>query len=187
MPAPTQFSNINIVTSVAGFLANRLVESGWRVYWQARALFSGVGTMGEVTLTPEFPNEPSFIVQPPRDRTQSEILIPAFAVRLSEEPVEEIRAGLGQDLFREAGVIQIDGYVLNQAQHMAFATMFRNWFRQDTYIPIWNWEANPVTPQLIDDHNVYIENRQVEALEMVNLPSPVRYYLNCTADIVYYD
>ncbi len=187
MPAPTQFTNLNIVTSVAGFFANQLTSSGWAVYWQSRGILSGIATLGEVTITPEFPNESAYIVQPPRPRVQSEILIPAFAVRLSSEPIEELRAGLGQDLFRESGIIQIDGYVLGQAQHMAFASMFRNWFRQDTYIPIWDWESNPVTPQLIDDHNVYVENRQVEALEMVNLPNPVRYYVSMTADLVFYD
>jgi hypothetical protein len=187
MPNPTKFSDINLVTSVAGYFANRITESGWKVYWQARAIFSGTGSVGEVTLTPEFPNEPSFIVQPPRERTESEIIIPAFAVRLVDMPIETERAGIGEDLFRESATIQIDGYVLSQSQHMAFSTMFRNWFRQDTYIPIWDWEANPVTPSLVDDHNVYIENRQVEALEMTNLPSPVRYYINMTADLIYYD
>lgn len=187
MPAPTLFSNINLVTSVAGYFANKLTQSGWAVYWQARGTFSGTATIGEVTLTPEFPNEASYIVLPPRARTDSEVLLPAFAVRLSDEPIEEARAGLGEDLFKESGVIQIDGYVVDKAQHMAFATMFRNWFREDTYIPIWNWEQNPTTPQLVDDHNVYVVNRQVEALEMVNLPNPVRYYLSMTADIVYYD
>lgn len=187
MPNPTRFTNLNLITSIAGFFANRLTESGWAVFWQARQVFSGTAVLGEVTLTPEFPNEPSFIVQPPRDRTQSEIIVPAFCVRFDTEPIDEVRAGLGQDLFQERAVIQIDGYVLNQSQHMAFPTMFRNWFRRDTYIPIWDWEANPVTPDLIDYSNVYIENRQVEALEMINLPNPVRYYINLTADLVYYD
>lgn len=187
MPAPTQFTNINVLTSVAGYFANQLTAAGYAVFWQAQQVFSGTASLGEVTIVPEFPNEPSFLVQPPRDRTQSEVVVPAFAVRFSGDPSEEERAGLGQDLFRQRGRIEIDGYVLNQAQHMAFATMFRNWFRQDTYITIWDWESNPVTPPLVDDHNVYVESRQVQTIEMPNLPNTVRYYLNMAVDIVYYD
>ncbi len=45
MPAPTQFTNLNIVTSIAGFFANQLTSSGWAVYWQSRGILSGIATI----------------------------------------------------------------------------------------------------------------------------------------------
>lgn len=187
MPNPTQYTDINIVTSVAGYFANQLVASGWAIYAQATGIMSGVATQGTVTLVPEFPNEPGFLVLPGGPRTPNEVQIPAFSIHITRAPIDERRAGLGQDLFVQRLQITIDGFVVSQAQHLAFGTMFRNWFREDTYISIYDWESNPTTPPLVDDHNTYIQNRQVEQMEMTALPNPVRYYINMTADLVFYD
>lgn len=184
--ANTKFTDINITTSVAGFLANKLTESGWEVFWQARDVSSGIATQGSVTIVPEFPREPGLLVLPPRARSSSEILVPAFSVQIMEEPFEENRAGLGEDLFQHRTAVVIDGYVADQAQHLAFATMFRNWFRQDTRIPIYDFESNPVTPQLVDD-DVRVENRKTDRLELPDLPDPVRYYINMQVDLVFFD
>ena len=187
MPSPTKFSDINLVTSVGGYFANQLTAAGWAVYWQARGVFSGTATLGEVTIVPEFPAEQQNLVIGPKARIQSEVIIPAFSVSVSMTPQEEILAGLGQDLYVTVTEITIDGFVVNKAQHLAFSTLFRNWFRKDTYIPIYDWESNAVTPDLIDDRNLYVRNRQVEVIDSPNLPNPVRYYINMTAELVFYD
>lgn len=187
MPAPTQYTDTNLTTSLAGYFANQLTSVGYAVYWQATAISSGVGTAGSITLVPEFPNEPNFLVLGPRPRVPNEALIPAFSVRIAKSPYEEARAGLGEDLFRQRAEVVIDGFVENRVQHLAFGTMLRNWFRGITYIPIYDWDDNPTTPALIDGINTYTENRQVERIELPNVPNPLRYYLNMTAELVYYD
>lgn len=187
MPAPTKFSDINLVTSMAGYFANQLTAGGWAVYWQARGVLSGTAVVGEVTIVPEFPAEPSNLVIGPRTRTQSEVIVPAFAVSINVTPHEEVIAGLGEDSYETATEITIDGFVETKAQHMAFSTLFRNWFRKDTYIPIYDWEGNAVTPNLVEDRNLYVRDRQVEVIDSPNLPNPVRYYINMTAELVFYD
>lgn len=187
MPAPTNFSDINIITSVAGYVANQLTAGGWAVYWQARGVFSGTATLGEVTMVPEFPSEPNNIVLGPRERIQSEVIVPAFSVGIATTPQEDIIAGLGEDYYETVTEITVDGFVANKSQHMAFSTLFRNWFKKDTYISIYDWEANPITPSLIEDRNLYVRNRQVELIDSPDLPNPVRYYINMTAELVFYD
>jgi hypothetical protein len=187
MPAPTLYTNINLITSVAGFLGNKFADSGWKIYWQSRAIFSGTGTVGEITIVPEFPSEPTYIVAPPRSRTQNEVITPAFCVHISSQPEEISLAGIGQDLYEQRTEMHVEGFVNDLGQHMAFATILRNFFRENTIIPIYDWESNVATPDLVDDRNNYIENRQIEAVELPNVPNPVRYYISMIFDLVYYD
>ena len=70
---------------------------------------------------------------------------------------------------------------------MVFATYIRNFFRQDFRIPIWDWEGNPTTPNLIDNINTYVDHRRVDRLEFPDLPQPVRYYLNASIELIYFD
>lgn len=189
MPVPTQYTDSNLITSISGYLANQMTAAGWQVYYRFTGIYSGTATQGIISLVPEFPNEPQYLVLPttPRNQTPNSIILPAFSVRLDRQPVEEQRAGLGQDLFVQRAEMVIDGFVPDRASHLAFATLLRNWFRTDTYISVYDWDSNPSTPALVDDRNTRIENRQVERIEVPSVPNSVRYYLNMTADIVYYD
>ncbi len=184
----TQYTSLNLTTSAAVYLANKFTSEGWEVHWQATNVFSGTATQGTVTLVPELPDEPSNLVLPKSGSvwTQHEVIIPAFTVQLSAEPTEETRAGLGEDVFESRARILVDGYVADQAQHLAFATMFRNWFRKDTYFPVYDFESNPTSPLLVDEF-VQFEDRFLSRLEAVNVPRPVRYYLNLEVDISYFE
>ncbi len=156
----TQYTSLNLTTSAAIFLANKFTSGGWAVHWQATNVTSGSAGQGTVTLVPEFPDEPSNLILPVSGVafTQHEVTIPAFTVQLSSEPVEDERAGLGEEVFESKARILIDGYVVDQAQHLAFATLFRNWFRKDTWFPVFDFETNPTAPPLIDEF-VQIEDR----------------------------
>ena len=187
MASPSLYSDLNIMTSVAGFFANKLTAAGWAVYWQALGIFSGTATQGEVTMVPEFPAETTYLVLGPRDRTENEIIVPAFSVGFQVAPEEIQIAGLGDTEYESVALVTVDGFCANKQQHLLFSTYMRKWFQKDTVIPIYNWEDNPVTPDLVDDRNVYIRTRQVEIITSPNLPNPVRYYLNMTAEIVFYD
>ena len=184
----TQYTSLNLTTSAAVYVANKFTSEGWAVHWQAVDVTSGTATNGTVTLVPEFPDEPSNLVLPVSGMawTQHEVRIPAFTVQLSSEPVEDERAGLGEEIFESRARILIDGYVVDQAQHLAFATLFRNWFRKDTYLPVFDFETNPTSPSLIDEF-VQIEDRFLSRLEVVNVPRPVRYYLNLEVEISYFE
>ncbi len=186
--APTAFTDINLTTSFAGFFANALAAAGWQIYWQGTNTLSGTAGLGVVTFVPEMPNEPELIVMPPRpNKAQQEVVIPVFAAHILEEPTEEFRYGLGDDIFRNRSTLILEGFVKDKAQHMVFATYIRTFFRPDFRIPIWDWEGNPTTPALVDNINTYIDHRRVDRLEFPDLPQPVRYYLNAAVDILYFD
>jgi len=185
---PTKFTSLNVTTSAAFDFANKLTSEGWAVYWQATGITSGVATLGTVTIVPEFPDEPNNLVLPKtgQTRTQHEVIIPAFAVQLVAEPVEEERTGLGEDVFQSRARILVDGYVVDQAEHLAFATMFRDWYRRDTYFAVFDYDTNPTNPPLVEEF-VQFEDRFLSRLEVVNVPRPVRYYLNLEVDIIYFE
>lgn len=187
--ADTQLTDLNLTTSVARYLAEKFTGAGWAIYWQATDVMSGTATNGEVTLVPEFPSEPSMLVLPPRDaRTSTEVLLPAFSVQLISEPSEVSRAGLGQDLFEQFASFAIEGFAVNQEQHMAFATVFRNWFREDTRLLIYDYENDPVDPSLIDV-DVIVERRLVDRLYTLdqNAPRQLRYFLSTQVDVSFFD
>lgn len=186
--ADTQLTDLNLTTSLATYFANKLAESGWAVYWQARDVMSGTATNGEVTIVAEFPNEPSNLVLPPKTRTEDEVLLPAFSVQLITEPFIVQRAGLGEALFERAATFSIDGFLVDQAQHMAFATMFRNWFYDGVLIPVRDYESNPDNPSLIDV-DVRVETERIERFYTVDqsAPRPLRYYLSTQIDISFFD
>src|SRR2546423_7349062 len=145
----TLYTDINFTTSLAGYFANQLTNIGWQIYWQGTNTFSGVATLGTVTIVPEMPNEPELIVMPPRPtRLPQEVVTPAFSVHLLDQPLEEYRYGLGDTIFVNRTTLIVEGFTKDKAQHMVFATYIRNFFRQDFRIPIWDWEGNPTTPNL---------------------------------------
>jgi hypothetical protein len=184
----TLYTDINFTTSIAGYFANQLVATGWQIYFQGTNIFSGIATLGTVTIVPEMPDEPSLVVMPPRPtRIPQEVVTPAFSVHVMDQPLEEYRYGLGDSLFVNRVSLIIEGFVVNKQQHMVFATYLRNFFRQDFRIPIWDYENNPVTPNLIDNINTYIDHRRVDRLEFADLPQPVRYYINAVIDMIYFD
>lgn len=185
---PTAFTDINLTTSFAGFFANQLSAIGWQIYWQGTNTLSGVSSLGTVTIVPEMPNEPGLIVMPPRpNKTQQEVVTPVFATHILDEPFEEFRLGLGEDLFRNRTTLILEGFVVDKAQHMVFATYIRTFFRPEFRIPIWDFEGNPTTPALVDNINTYVDHRRVDRLEFPDLPQPVRYYINAAIDIIYFD
>jgi hypothetical protein len=188
----TRITDLNLTTSTALYLAEKCTEAGWLVYWQATGVESGTATLGEVTLVPEFPNEPNLLVAPENPiqaRTQSHVIIPAFAVTLIMEPVEERRAGIGEDLFQQRAKLLIDGFVVDKAEHFSFATLFRDWFREGFPLPIRDFTNYPSNPPLVDSGNVdvWFENRELDATELLDVPPHARYYLNMEVDIVYFD
>jgi hypothetical protein len=148
-------------------------------------VMSGVGSVGEVTIVPEFPNEPSMIVLPPRARNSNEVLLPALAISLFREPFMEARAGIGEDLFRQNVTIRVDGYTVDQSQHMTFATLFRNWFREGYLLPVSDFESDPVTPASVG--NLEIDRLSIDRVEFTEAPESTRYYVSAFIDFIFYD
>jgi hypothetical protein len=184
----TQYTDINLTTSVAAFFANSLTALGYQIYWQGSNTFSGVATLGTVTIVPEMPDEPEYIVMPPRpNRVIQEVVTPAFSAHVLDQPVEEYRLGLGDSIFRNRVTVILEGFTPDKVSHMVFATYIRTFFRPEFRLPIWDFESNPVTPALVDNINTYVDHRRVERLEFPDLPQPVRYYLNAAIDIIYFD
>lgn len=183
----TKYSDINLTTSVAVYFAQKLNESGWRVYWQATDTYSGTASLGTVTIIPELPNEPELIVLPPRNRIAEEVLVPVFSVNISQQPVEEALEGLGSEIFEEKASFVIQGFCSDRSQHMAFATMFRNFFRPEFRLIIRDFENNPTSPTIVDDTNTVVDSRSVQRIDFPELPQPVRYYLNAEINITYFD
>jgi len=191
---PNVVRDLNIVTSAAQFLATSFTDAGWLVYWQATGVSSGTATVGEVTLVPSFPNEPNVLVAPKdpvQSRTTSEIIIPAFAVEMIAEPREQQRLGLGEDLFFQRGTLQVEGFVKDRAEHFSVATLFRDWFREDASLPIYDFENTPSNPPLVNSGNeiVLFQNRALDRVEFLEKDAPphLRYYINMEVDIFYAD
>jgi hypothetical protein len=184
----TQLTDLNLTTSAAVFVGEQFADAGWAVYWQATDILSGTAVEGEVTIVPEFPDDPSLLVLPPATRSASKILLPAFAVTLSSEPFDVIRAGLGETIFEQRSSIMVDGFVADQSQHLAFATMFRNWFRDGVIFPVRDYESSPTNPSLIDI-DVIFEGRRIDRTEFVDpsVPPTARYYLNMEVDLMFFE
>jgi len=181
----TQYTDLNLQTSVAIWLANSFTSANWKVYWQMTQVMSGTGSIGEVTIVPDFPNEPSIIVLPPRVRNTTEILLPALAISIFREPFMEARAGLGEDLFRQSMTARIDGYTVDQVQHMVFATMFRNWFRDGYLVGVYDFESNPTNPPFVG--YLEIDRLAVDKVEFTEASESVRYYVSAFVDFIYFD
>lgn len=184
----TQLTDLNLTTSAATFVAEQFVDAGWGVYWQATDVFSGTATEGEVTLVSEFPDDPSLLVLPPATRSASKVLLPAFAVTLSSEPYEVALAGLGETVFEQRAMLMVDGFAADQAQYLAFATMFRNWFKEGVLLPVYDYETNPTSPSLIDI-DVIFEGRRIDRTELVGptIPPTARYYLNMEVELMFFE
>lgn len=181
----TQYTDLNIQTSAAVWVANLFTSANWKIYWQMTGVMSGTGSLGEVALVPDFPNEPSLIVLPPRERNSSEILLPAMAISVFREPFMEARAGIGEDLFRQIVTLRVDGYTVDQSQHMAFATMFRNWFREGYLLEVYDYESNPTNPPFVG--YLEIERLALDRVEFEQSPESVRYYVSAFVDFIFYD
>jgi len=184
----TQLTDLNLTTSAATFVAQQFVDAGWAVYWQATNVYSGTAVEGEVTMIAEFPDDPNVLVLPPATRSSSKVLLPAFAVTLSSEPFEVERAGLGEDVFEQSARITVDGFAADQAQYMAFATMFRNWFKEGVILPVYDYETTPSTPSVIDI-DVIFEGRRIDRTELVGptIPPTARYYLNMEVELMFFE
>lgn len=188
MPNPTNITDLNLTTSAAIYLATKLTESGWRIYWQATDTFSGTPSQGDVTLVPEFPNEPNLLIFS-GERSVDKVVLPAFSVRILSEPTETLRAGLGEDLFLQNATLNYEGFVRTKAEHLAFATLFRNWFREDTTLPIYDFETDPVSPILVVDADVVMVDRRLDRIDFLSpdTPPPYRYFLDLEVDLLYFD
>jgi hypothetical protein len=185
----TDYTDLNIISSVARYLAEHLNSAGWAVYWQETNVSSGVATNGEVTLLPEFPNEPNVLARPQNvtGHPQNKVVIPAFAIHVIP-PQEASRTGLGEDEFYNKAVVVVDGFVIDRAQHLAFATLFREWFRTDTTVNMFDYETTPSAPSLISSLS-YFTNRNINRIVLTEPDEPpeARYYLNLEVDLIFVD
>ena len=189
MASPTQLTDLNLTTSFARYCAEQFTAAGWLIHWQATTVESGTATLGEVTLVPEFPSDPSVLVLPPRTRKASEILLPAFTIAMVQEPTILTRAGLGEDLFETVAQFAIEGFAVDQSEHMAFATLFRDWFRDGKVLPMFDYETTPAAPTAISDAEVIVESRAINRNYTTdpNVPRQARYYLSALIDVTFFD
>jgi hypothetical protein len=160
---PAEASEANLTNSVAEYLAGKLLDAGYLVYWQEldgvqtpdgwyyqystnSATYLADGTFGAraaaavgmISLVPAIPAEPRFVTRPTVDGTVlpvNEIAIPALAIELrSAKPI--MRYEIGADTHWRRRHLLFECYARNAAEQRALADLLDIWFDPDVLIPL---------------------------------------------------
>ena len=165
MASQLDFSETNIVNTLSVFLAQKLMNVGYLIYWRQRdavqtpegwyyewstnystymadATFAARVNSGNglVVLTDSLPTEPVFIkrhIQVAGPIKQNEVPVPAISVEVGP-PVAITNWELGSGLKMRGRHLIVDGYVRDRSEQAKFKDWFAMWFDNDTYFTIQN-------------------------------------------------
>src|SRR4051812_31553774 len=150
----------NVSVSLQRNLATSLKAFGYDVLWRATGETEtqtlGGQAKGTVTLTPEFPANPAFLVKTAGLNdgsipTDEQILVPAFALVLPTAPKKIRRAGIGDSTFERQRGFRIEGFAWDEFQQRELMDFFYNWLEAGTVmLPVWDYASNPSTPPALD-------------------------------------
>jgi hypothetical protein len=163
-----QFSETNIVNTVSLYLAAKLLERGYGLYWHARdavqtpdgwyfdwgqqyAAYLGdpvfgpwlAGAKGLVMLTDDLPAEPRFVQRPIEQVgpvPQHQVMVPVLSVEVG--PAVAMRNfELGSKLKWRGRHLVVEGYVRTKAELGVFKDALGNWFDNETCFDIADHDA----------------------------------------------
>jgi hypothetical protein len=187
----------NVSISLQRDLAIALKAFGYNVLWRATGEteaqnMAGLGTAkGTVTLTPEFPANPAYLVKTAGLNdgsvpTDEEIQVPAFTLVLPTGPKKIAPFGLGDSMFERQRGFRIEGFAWDEFQQRELMDFFYNWLEAGTVmLPVWDYASNPASPPALAP--VEVIRADVQKAELIHEVEAIRYYVSVTAIISYYE
>lgn len=188
-----QYSTSNVLISVQKQFAQRLLEEGYAVRYQAtREVTLPVGTVkGTVTLVPEFPPDPLNVVRSPvlndgTVPTDTQVMVPAFAISIPGSPKKMRRAGIGDAAFERWLTIYIYGFAYNDFQQRALKDLLYEWLEiGDVRLSVWDYDSNPSSPTALDRMDVV--NAIIGKEERVTEIDAIRYFLEAEIIVSFFE
>lgn len=187
-----KFSTNNVQISMTIALATEFRAKGFDVFWHSTREqdnhTNGGIAKDVVTLVPEFPANPAFIVRKQGLRSDSpveEIVVPAFSVQLPSYPKRGEILGLGHPEYEWDRLFRVDGLAADEFQHRQIGDLLHDWLQsiEEKEFSIYDYDTDPANPPLLGP--VRIKFPQVERLELVQESEAARYYIRATAILRY--
>lgn len=189
------YSSDNISVSIQRSFATALKAFGYNVLWRAtddfEAKTTGGTAKGTVTILPEFPENPAYLVKSAGLNDGStpkaeEIAVPAFVFVLPTGPKKISIAGIGHSDYEWQRGFRIEGFAWDEFQQRELMDFFYTWLqRGNVRLPIWDYVTNPSAPPALDPVDVI--RADVEKTELIHEVAAIRYYLSASAIISYYE
>lgn len=185
------YTTTNVQVSLSMALGQFLQSIGYNVHWQATgetdAQTAGLATpLGTITLVPEFPANPQYIVRLKGDSSGPEVIvIPALCLRIEGSPTRKVIRGLGHKDYEWQRHIVVDGFASNEFEHRSLADALYTWFQSVEWkeFPVYNYDANPVSPALLG--SLWVETTGVDRKALVNDNEAVKYYIQAVSLVTY--
>lgn len=183
-----KYSSQNLTLNLTLLLAEEFKRLGYDILWHATGdqepQTAGLPTpQGEITLVPEFPANPTYVVRlNSEDDEGEEVVIPAFTLLLG--PVRKLkRLGIGQkEFFRERKII-IDGFARDSFEQRKLADALYDWLDEKEQIPVLDYDSDPDTPPPLEP--VWVGWVEVHHQELAGETDAVRYYIRAVATLRY--
>jgi hypothetical protein len=190
-----KYSSDNITISIQRSFANALKAFGYNVLWRANgtseAQTLGGQAKGTVTLIPEFPENPAYLVKSAglndgSTPKEEEIAVPAFAFVLPTGPKKIRIAGIGHSDYEWQRGFRIEGFAWDEFQQRELMDFFYTWIQGgNVRLPVWDYVSNPSSPPALDPVDVI--RADAEKTELIHEVAAIRYYLSVSAIISYYE
>lgn len=203
-----QYSENNIVNSIASVLASNLLSANYLVYWQARdgvqtpdgfyygwstnyATYMADGTFlaritaakGMVTLVEHIPASPTWILRPITTAGpigQDQLVLPVLSVEVG--PMLNVKNyELGSAKSWRSRHLVIDGYVRDQSEQKTFMDLLSIWFDNETFFSVQDHDAG--TLATVGD--IETDKTQVDYAIQPIAVEPVTFQVICNSRLQY--
>jgi hypothetical protein len=184
-----QYKTENIQVSMSLALAAFLVAAGYDVYWQGTGETDSTlvtPVRGTVTLAPEFPADPQFIVRLKGDSSHDEVIVvPALVLRVVNGPRRKTILGVGHKDYEWQRNIVIDGFAFDEFEQRFLADLLFDFLASEETkeFAIYDYSTDSAHPVLLGP--LWIEVAGVDRQTLVNEVEAVRWYINATAVSLY--
>ena len=168
MTLKRDYSDTNVLNSMASHFATLLLGENYIVYWQARDVVQTLdgsyfqwstayathmadasflarvtAADGMVTITDSVPASPTWILRPITTAGpigQDELLLPVISIEVG--PAQEVRnMELGSRVKWRYRHLIVDGYTRTKAEQRKFIDMLSDWFEGNTVYQVYNHDA----------------------------------------------
>lgn len=186
-----RYSTDNMLISLNRNLSDALRAFGYDIRWQATGNIEGqtsgaAQSKGTITLVPDFPAEPTYIVRLNDGSSPSaeEIAVPAFSLRVSDGPRKRSRLGIGSLEFERERAFQIDGFAYDEFQQRELMDFFYDWLDEgNKRLPILDYSLDAASPTPLPSVDVW--RAYVEKEELIHEVQAIRYYVKVTGIVRY--
>jgi hypothetical protein len=178
---------VSVTLSLADFLRSR----GYDVRWHATDtvdanVVDAAHPKAEVTLVPDFPANPSFIVRLKSDSASSdEIVVPALSVHALPGPKRVRHIGIGHSDWEWERHVLVDGLAADDFQQRELADLLHDWLNSEWRkpVPISDYDTDPTTPTPLEP--AYVDFATVDRDELYTENDAARYYVRADAMLRY--